>query len=327
MDPNDIRLRLLQRKIKDDVAVIDSEAPELLKFLGTKSLSYVLVTGTDIKIIAHKVFEEELENLRLNHDIIITKDPELELKKLVRGRVYATKHIFKETLDLRDIFSDILKKPMEEDLEVFRELTKKIDISLSNAVESIKIGMREYEAKAEIDYNLEKLGIDHYLYPTVVLFGKRTAYPMGFASEKKLEENEMILIDTAPVYRGYSGSIGRMIFTKFDSFWAEKLNFLNDVLQSAATMLFPGSEMQVLDDFIRSRLMREGLEYEHYTGHALGGFYKPMIYPGTSDILERNMIFTLEPGIYIHNKGGIRIKNHILVKENGIEILDRFGKE
>lgn len=326
MDPNDIRLKLLQRKIKDDVAVIDSEAPELLKFLSTKSLSYVLVTGTDIKIIAHKVFEDELENLRLGHEIIITRDPELELKKLATGRVYATKHIFKETLDLRDIFSDILKKPMEEDLEPFRELTKKIDISLDNAVESIKIGMHEYEVKAEIDYNLEKLGIDHYLYPTVVLFGKRTAYPMGIASEKKLEENEMILIDTAPVYRGYSGSIGRMIFTKFDSFWAEKLNFLNDVLQSAAAKLFPGSELQIIDDFIRSRLREKGFEYEHYTGHALGGFYKPMIYPGTSDILERNMIFTLEPGIYIHNRGGIRVKNHILVKENGIEILDRFGK-
>ncbi|MGC8629795.1 MAG: M24 family metallopeptidase [Thermoplasmata archaeon] len=327
MDPNDIRLRLLQRKLKDDVAVIDSEAPELLKFLGTKSLSYLLVTGTEIKIIAHKVFEEELENLRLDHDIIITKDPELELKKHIKGRIYATKHIFKEAFDIKDIFSDILKKPMEEDLEVFKELTRKIDMALSKAVESIRIGLREYEVKAEIDFNLEKLGIDHYLYPTVVLFGKRTAYPMGLASEKKLEENEIILIDTAPVYRGYSGSIGRMIFTEFDSFWAEKLNFLNEVLQSAATMLFPGSEMQNVDDFIRSKLKMKGFEYEHYTGHSLGGFYKPMIYPGTPDILERNMIFTLEPGIYIHNRGGIRVKNHILVRDAGIEILDRFGKE
>lgn len=325
MNPNKIRLSLLQRRLKDNVAVIDSEAPELSKFLNTKSLSYLLVTGTDTKIIAHKVFEEELENLRLEYNIIITKDPESELKKLVKNIVYSTKPIFKDSLDLRVLFSEILKKPLEEDLNIFRELTTKIDESLSKTVENIKIGMREYEVKAELDYNLEKLGIEQYVYPSVVLFGNRTAYPMGRTSDKKLEEKELILLDTAPVYRGYTASIGRIIFTEFDEFWSEKLNLLNHVLQYASNMLVPGTKMEHIDNFIRAKLKEEGYEFDHYTGHALGGFYKPMIYPGTPDILERNMIFTLEPGIYIHKKGGLRIKNHILVKENGIEILDHFG--
>jgi Xaa-Pro aminopeptidase len=325
MDPNKIRLRLLQHTLKDNVAVIDSEAPELFKFFNTKSLSYLLVTDSDINIIAHKVFEEELENLRLEYDIIFTKNPELELKKQVKNVVYSTKPILKGTLDLRILFNEILKKPLEEDLNIFRELTKKIDESLSKTVEKIRIGMREYEVKAELDYNLEKLGIEQYMYPSIVLFGNRTAYPLGHTSDKKLEEKELVLLDTSPIYKGYSASIGRIIFTEFDEFWSEKLNLLNQVLQYASNMLVPGAKMENIDNFIRTKLRKEGFEFDHYTGHALGGFYKPMIYPGTSDILERNMIFTLEPGIYIHNKGGLRIKNHILVKEEGIEILDHFG--
>lgn len=325
MDPNEIRLRSLQRILQDDSAVIDSEAPELSKFLNTRRLNYLYITATEVKIIAHKVFEEELENSKVENEIIITRDPETELRKLMKGRIYATSTTMKDALNLRTIFSKILKKPLEEDIEWIRELTKKIDEALNKAVQNITIGMREYELKAEIDYNLEKLGIEQYLYPTVVLFGKRTAYTIGQASDKKLEENEIILLDTAPVYKGYSGSIGRILFTKFDDYWAEKLNILNHVLESATAMLTPGIKMDHIDYYIRNRLKQEGFEYEHYTGHALGGFYGPMIYPESQDTLERNMIFTLEPGIYVHNRGGIRIKNHILAKENGIEILDRFG--
>jgi Xaa-Pro dipeptidase len=60
------------------------------------------------------------------------------------------------------------------------------------------------------------------------------------------------------------------------------------------------------------------------TGHPIGGFSSPMIAPESEDEIEEDMVFTVEPSIYIKGKGGIRIEHHVLAKKYDYEILDKF---
>ena len=61
-----------------------------------------------------------------------------------------------------------------------------------------------------------------------------------------------------------------------------------------------------------------------WTGHPIGGFSSPIIAPESEDEIEEGMVFTVEPGIYIKGKGGVRIEHHILAKKYDYEILDKY---
>ncbi len=285
----------------------------------------MLVFNDNIKYIVHEAQDDY--SIR-DEEKIVTMDPEAALKKVINGKKALStnssnlKNIKVELIHLDSIF----RKPYDDEIQTIKEGATLLDRALEESMNNIKIGMKEYEIKAELDYAIMKMGFEYFVYPTVVLTGDRTSIPLGKTTNRRLENGDIIQIDVSPSYRGYELSLARVIFTEIDESTKALWKNYNKVFEFVSSYLKPGTNCNTIDSIVRNFIHELGFTYPHYTGYPLGGFTSPNIFPGSKDELERNSIFIFSPGLYIKGKLGFRIKRMIRIKDDYFETFDKFGE-
>lgn len=187
-------------------------------------------------------------------------------------------------------------------------------------------GITELELKTELEYLLKKNGSDDLAFESIVLFGKNTANPHGHSSLKKLSGNDIILIDCGAKYNGYCSDITRMFCAgKPSAYFAATYKVLLDLQCSALSKLKEGIFISDIEKNILSVLKKFKLKkyYLHSTGHGVGIdiHENPAINKNNNDKLMAGDVITIEPGIYLTNKFGIRIEDTVLINKKGCEIL------
>ena len=212
---------------------------------------------------------------------------------------------------------------MDEDVNIIKEGVAILDSCFSKTLENIEIGMSEKEVSDIMDSNLIKEGIDSFAYRTIVVSGKRTSSPLANTLDKEIEKGDIIVIDSAPIYRGYVIGMARTILTEENAEHVRDLQLLNRAAMEALRYARIGEKAEKMDIAAREFLSSRNIEYPHYTAMPLGGFHAPYAYPGSEDILENNSAFFLTLGIYRKNFG-MRLKHQILVTEK-THILDSFA--
>ena len=212
---------------------------------------------------------------------------------------------------------------------------KACDISLeafNKVIKKIKPGMKEKDIAIELSYEMMLLGADKNSFDSIVASGIRGSLPHGIASNKIINNNEMITIDFGCYYKGYASDITRTIAIGEPSY---KLNEIYDVVKEAQKLgieaIKPGVSSKEIDTICREYIQSKGYGqyFNHSTGHGLGLDVHefPRISPFMDIELEENMIITVEPGIYIPGLGGVRIEDDILVTKNGYKILSNYDNE
>lgn len=228
-----------------------------------------------------------------------------------------------------NILRKCLKKPFPEEIEAIRKLSLICDKGLEAASNMVEAGRREYEVAAEVDYAVKKLGVTEFNFPTMVASGYRAAFPHGWTSSKEIKKGDVVMVDTGPLLNSYDSCVCRTFMT--DGGWEREIEVVQEAIYSSLEIIKnqETSSAAEIDKIARETVRRGG--YENWpnmktvwTGHPIGGFMSPMIAPGSEDKIEEGMVFTVEPGIYIKGKGGVRIEHHILAKKYGYEILDKF---
>ncbi len=166
------------------------------------------------------------------------------------------------------------------------------------------------------------LGAGKTSFDTIVLFGKNTSLPHGEPSNNVLLKNDIILMDFGCVYNNYCSDITRTFFVGNPS--EKMLKAYDDVLYAhtlAKESIKPGMSGEDIDRFARDYLYETG--YEGLFGHALGHgvgldvHEAPTLSPKSTDIIEKNMIFSIEPGVYFNDSFGIRIENLYYMNDDG----------
>jgi Xaa-Pro aminopeptidase len=192
--------------------------------------------------------------------------------------------------------------------------------------------MRERDVAAELDYQMRIFGAEKPAFDTIVASGERTALPHASPTGRRLEENDLLLIDMGACLDGYMSDMTRMAFMGFPNKRVRGLYAgVLEAQLAAIAVVRPGVTAARVDAAAREVLKRHALDhyFVHSTGHGLGIeiHENPRIGKKDQTRLAAGMAITIEPGAYIEGWGGVRIEDTVLVTANGCEVLTPTTKE
>ncbi|TVT27414.1 aminopeptidase P family protein [Salinicoccus cyprini] len=213
---------------------------------------------------------------------------------------------------------------IKEDQEIteLQNAAKVLEDSFKATLPFIKPDITEVEIAAQLEYEMKKRGSAGTPFETIVASGPRGASPHGRAGAKKIAAGELVVIDFGCIIDGYVGDICRTVAVGNISDEARKAyEIVKEAQQHAVNLIKPGITAGEIDEAARSIIRSHGYGayFNHRTGHGLGinPHEEPYIMQNNDQALEPGMVFSVEPGIYLPNKFGIRIEDTIAVTEDG----------
>ncbi|RVU71662.1 MULTISPECIES: Xaa-Pro peptidase family protein [Lactobacillus] len=224
---------------------------------------------------------------------------------------------------------------VKDELEI-AALRKAIDISMESfkqILPMIKPGVKERAIAAKLDYLFKVNGGDGPDFDTIVASGVRSAWAHGVASDKKLEEGDMIVIDFGSFYNGYAADITRTVaLGKVDAEMHKIYDIVHEAQRRGIAAAVVGNTGADVDLAARDYIKEQG--YGQYFGHGIGHgigleiheLCQPAL-PFRSQKLVNNMVHTVEPGIYLPDKGGVRIEDDVLIHDQTPETLSTLPKD
>jgi Xaa-Pro aminopeptidase len=188
----------------------------------------------------------------------------------------------------------------------------------------IKTGVTEKELAEKMEelYNLK--GCKELAFPIIVAFGKNSANIHHEPTNKKLKKNDIIMIDAGCKYKGYCSDKTRtFVYGKADKTFRTRSKLIKKAYKEAKKMAEPSLDTRKLH--LKAVEILGDYEMPHALGHGVGKdvHEKPIISSKEEHNvkLEKGMIFTIEPGIYIKNWGGIRYEDTFLLTKRGCKRL------
>ena len=224
----------------------------------------------------------------------------------------------------------MIKDP--EELSIIRDAVHMGGAVYEEARASIRPGVRESEVAGKLEYAARQAGADGMSFETIVAAGRRGALPHGRASAQPIPRRGFVVVDSGVILRGYCSDMTRTVHVgrvgREERQWYEAV--LEAQLAGIAEVI-PGKTAGQVDQAARQVLRRAKLDryFTHSTGHGVGLeiHEPPRLGKGQSERLESGMVITIEPGIYLPGKGGIRIEDMVVVTETGYEVLTSVTKE
>lgn len=237
-----------------------------------------------------------------------------------------------EILDAEQIISHCRSIKNQVEVENITKACEIAENALYKALETVKLGISELELKNRIENNILEFGGSGTSFETIVAFGKNGAIPHHKTSEQKLENDTSILIDMGAKFNGYCSDITRtFFFGKPSQKFKDCYNAVLTANQTAIDNIKCGTSTCLADAFARNALEKQGLgEYfTHSLGHGVGREVHefPLLSPRQNTELKENMVFTIEPGVYLENEFGIRIEDTVRLTKNGVQRLFTDSKE
>ncbi|WP_210618858.1 M24 family metallopeptidase [Mammaliicoccus lentus] len=223
---------------------------------------------------------------------------------------------------------------IKDDFEI-KQIQKAADIvdeTYEHILKWVKPGMTENEVNNEMEMFMRSKGATCSSFDTIVASGHRGALPHGVASNKVIEEGDMITLDFGALYEGYVSDITRTFAVGEPK--EEMKKIYNIVLESqlaALEQIKPGMTGKEADSIARDIISSYGYgeQFGHSLGHGIGleVHEGPALSQKSDIVLEENMCITLEPGIYVEGLGGVRIEDDVLVTKNGLQRFTKSTKD
>lgn len=194
----------------------------------------------------------------------------------------------------------------------------------------------ERDLAVELQYRLKKRGADDVSFDPIIASGPESAVPHAQSRPVPIQPNSVLLVDVGAVVEGYCSDMTRTFWVgpeRPDPEFKKAYMAVLEAQEIAIQVIRDGVRSRVPDEQARKVLRQAGLEsfYTHGLGHGVG--LEIHEYPGLSvhnpdnPLLETNMVVTVEPGVYLPGKFGIRIEDMVRVTETGVENLTGFPKE
>jgi Xaa-Pro aminopeptidase len=200
------------------------------------------------------------------------------------------------------------------------------------ALEVIRPGVTESEVAAEMEYAARRAGAEEMSFPTIIAAGKRSALPHGRASKAAIPARGFVVCDFGVILTGYCSDRTRTVHVGRPTGEASRVyEAVREAQAAAIETVRAGVSVGEVDQAARKILKAKGLarHFTHSTGHGVGLeiHEAPRIAAGQTEILRPGMVITVEPGVYIAGRGGVRIEDMVVVTEQGCEVLTPTSKE
>ena len=206
------------------------------------------------------------------------------------------------------------------------------DMAFSYILDEIRPGVSEKEIALKLELKMRELGAERLSFDTIVVSGERSSMPHGHPSEKLIEIGDFVTMDFGCVYNGYCSDMTRTVAVGKVS--EEQKRVYDIVLRAQMAVcdgITAGMAASDADAIARDIIAAEG--FGEYFGHGLGHgigleiHEAPTANPRSKEILRENMLVTIEPGIYLPGKFGVRIEDLSIVTNSAIINLTKSAKE
>tara|TARA_B100000401_G_scaffold248915_1_gene168999 strand:+ start:2043 stop:3131 length:1089 start_codon:yes stop_codon:yes gene_type:complete len=274
--------------------------PKLIKSCKVKSLAFEAEFTT---VNTHKFLETTINDSKLNVSLIPTADIALTFRAI------------------KD----------EEEITLLRKAIEIGDKAFEYTEKNIEIGMTEKEVAWIFEKSVREQNAESISFDTIVASGKNAARPHHPTGDSKIEANSTIIIDCGAKYKGYCSDLTRTIVIGDAD---EKIKNIYDIVHvaqlTAIDLVKVGMTGEECDSIARKIISEAG--YGDFFGHSLGHgvgldiHENPNISPRSKFVIQNNMPFTVEPGIYLEGWGGVRIEDIVIIIDNKVQVISKAKK-
>jgi Xaa-Pro aminopeptidase len=219
-----------------------------------------------------------------------------------------------------------------DELKAMANAAKLGNLIFHAVVPHIRGGVPESEVAAGLEFFARSMGAEAMSFETIIASGPRSALPHGRATSRKLPRNGFVTLDFGVILKGYCSDMTRTVHLGKAS--REERRAYQAVLaaqKAAVAAVGPGVTCGQVDEAARSVLRKARLAryFTHSTGHGVGLeiHEHPLIAAGQTLELKPGMVVTIEPGVYLAGKFGIRIEDMVTVTDRGHKVLTPVDKE
>ncbi len=276
----------------------------------------------------HKTLWETLNQLMLNCKRIgLESETPLNLYQRLQEKISP-----KEWIHQADFFEQIRIIKTSDEIEKLKKAANIANEAYLAILSQIREGVSELELSGLLEYEMKKRGGQKVSFDVIVASGERSAMPHGVATEKKISAGDIITFDFGVFYQGYVSDTTRTVcLGKPLDPEAEKIyGIVLDAQLKAIEAVKENVTCSAIDALARSHIEEKGYGalFKHSTGHGIGLEIHelPRISSECSIMLQEGMAITVEPGIYIDHRFGIRIEDSLIVTKNGYINLTSLEK-
>ncbi|HHV72913.1 MAG TPA: aminopeptidase P family protein [Clostridia bacterium] len=220
----------------------------------------------------------------------------------------------------------------EQEIQLIKKAASIADQAFDYIINLVKPGVTEKFLAWELEKFMREEGAEKLSFDTIVASGERGALPHGLASDRKIEKGDFITFDFGAVYQGYHSDLTRTIAVGPISAEQERVyKLVLSAQMEAINKLAPGYTGKEIDEIARNIIKEKG--YGEYFGHGLGHgvglavHEEPRLAVNSNLFLKPGMVVTVEPGIYIPSRFGLRIEDMVLLTEEGCTVLTTACKK
>lgn len=305
----------------------------------------ILGLKDDLYLILPEMYKKQVEDEKIGGDILFWKDEEdptilvnnilkTKHKKIAIDDTLWFSHFYnlKNILDVNKITltSNIMESVRmikdNNEIDYLKKAGSIADKVMEEIGKFIKIGLTEREIGLELEMRLKKYSNSPSFEPLVGA-GSNGALGHHKPGEYRIKEGDFVINDFGCKVEGYCSDTTRTFaIGNVSKKMKEVYNIVKEAQQKAFEYVRPGIRCEEIDNVARRIIENSGYGkyFTHRTGHGVGLdiHEAPYIVAGNKLILEKGMVFSIEPGIYIPDQFGVRVEDTIFVTENGAERLN-----
>jgi Xaa-Pro aminopeptidase len=265
--------------------------------------------------------------------------PDLKIRRLGFEKDYITWGLYQELeKKLRGFSSPVDLVPLDGIVEEMREVKDEAEIAalqasaalisavMGHVIDSLEPGLSERAIAWKVEELAREGGAEDLAFPSIVASGPNSALPHAVPTERRLAEGEPVTLDLGVKLNGYCSDMTRTVFLGDpDPSFKTIYRTVREAQTAAIREVRAGLETTFVDGIARDLIKEAG--FGEYFGHGLGHgvglatHEGPRLGPRKPAILREGMVVTVEPGIYVPGKGGVRLEQMVLLTAGGARIL------
>ena len=346
-------VEILQKELADDQALLVMSIPNRFYLTGFEtSDGYVFITKKKAVFLIDFRYVEKARQTVKSCEVMLSSSPLEEIKGLcdelgVRelfveseyvsvelfGRLREkTAPIISESNRFDEIIREMRSVKCEKELSLIKQAQKMTDETFNYILGRITEGRTERDIMLDMEFYMRRLGSEGVSFDFIVVSGKNSSLPHGVPTDKKVQKGDFLTMDFGAVVGGYHSDMTRTVAIGEVS--QEQKQVYDTVLKAqteAIKAVRPGVVCKDIDRIARDIIYSAGYEgcFGHGLGHSVGVeiHERPNFNTRCDTILKKGTIMTVEPGIYLENRFGVRIEDMIWVTDDGCIDITESPKE
>jgi len=235
--------------------------------------------------------------------------------------------------DASEVLSSLRLRKDQAEVEAMRRAVKIAQNALESTIPLIKIGMTEKELSSELVVQLLKQGSEPEMpFAPIISGGPNAANPHASPSDRKLQAGDLLVVDWGATYDSYISDLTRTFAVgEVDAEYKKIHEIVQEANAAGRAAGKPGVPCANVDRAARQVIESAGygMYFTHRTGHGIGmeGHEEPYMRGDNMQLLEPGMAFTVEPGIYLPDRNGVRIEDNVVITETGADVLSDMPRK